>query len=317
VQPSSLIFLVLIGIWAAYLLQHWVRRREHLATARSVDRFSDAMRVLERRSPMPAFDLSAPRPRSYALSPARPSRPEVLVKRAQTYRDPAPPALPAEPLPAAAVRSTRIFHLLAGVSARRARGVSLLASLSLVLAVTPLAAFSVLPWWSVLVAVAVLFADIAGLRHAAVSERSDLRAAERARRGKEGRVREGAGRSAESSSRREPRTERVARPESETWSEPEADPERAVAAERVGPAPEVAAAQIPEPVEPPVFVDPSAWAPVPVPPPTYTLKARAADPVPIPVVATELGASECWSLDGMVYDCDLEELVERRSATGA
>jgi hypothetical protein len=90
-----------------------------------------------------------------------------------------------------------------------------------------------------------------------------------------------------------------------------------VAAERVGPAPEAPAAETREPVEAPVFVDPSAWEPIPVPPPTYTLKARAADPVPIPVVATELGASECWSLDGMVYDCDLEELVERRSATGA
>ena len=63
VQPSSLIFLVLIAIWAAYLLQHWVRRREHLATARSVDRFSDAMRVLERRSPLPDFDLSVQRQR--------------------------------------------------------------------------------------------------------------------------------------------------------------------------------------------------------------------------------------------------------------
>jgi len=51
VQPSGLIFLVIIAIWATYLLQHWVRRREHLATARSVDRFSDAMRVLERRIP--------------------------------------------------------------------------------------------------------------------------------------------------------------------------------------------------------------------------------------------------------------------------
>jgi len=180
-----------------------------------------------------------------------------------------------------------------------------------------LVAFSVLPWWSMLVAVAVLVVDVAGLRHAAVSERSDLRAAERVRRGVERPARATAGRSAESAARREPRSERAAGAERETWSEPEADPERAVATERVCPAPEVAVAPIPEPVEPAVFVDPSAWAPVPVPPPTYTLKARAADPVPIPVVATELGASECWSLDGMVYDCDLEELVERRSATGA
>ena len=51
VQPSSLIFLVIIAIWAAYFVQHWVRRREHLATVRSVDQFTESMRVLERRSP--------------------------------------------------------------------------------------------------------------------------------------------------------------------------------------------------------------------------------------------------------------------------
>ena len=58
VQPSSLIFLVIVAIWVAYLVQHWVRRREHLATARSVDKFSEAMRVLERRNPLPTTTLA-------------------------------------------------------------------------------------------------------------------------------------------------------------------------------------------------------------------------------------------------------------------
>jgi hypothetical protein len=48
VQPSSLIFVLVIAIWAAYLLQHWLRRREHLSTARTIDRFSASMRVLDR-----------------------------------------------------------------------------------------------------------------------------------------------------------------------------------------------------------------------------------------------------------------------------
>ena len=30
-QPSSLIFVAIIAIWAAFLVQHWVRRREALA----------------------------------------------------------------------------------------------------------------------------------------------------------------------------------------------------------------------------------------------------------------------------------------------
>ncbi|HEX7535445.1 MAG TPA: hypothetical protein VF391_00380 [Dermatophilaceae bacterium] len=295
-QPSSLIFLILIGIWAAYLLQHWVRRREHLATARSVDRFSDAMRVLERRTPLSDFDLSAPRPRSYALSPARPSRPEAVVRRAQSQR----PEVPAAP--ATAVRSTRVFHVLGGVSARRLRGLSLLGSLLIALVVSPLAALSVLPWWSVLVVVAVLIADLAWLRHAAVTQRAHSLAAERLRGSAAGRA-EAAADAAEHSSRSQPRPGPESRSEVHREAESEAEPEAPVAA-------------VAEQAEAPAEVDPHGWAPIPVPPPTYTLKAMAPEPVVVPV-ATELSEAECWSLDGLVYDCDLDELVERRSATGA
>ena len=59
VQPSSLIFVAIIAIWAAFLVQHWVRRREALATARSVDRFSEAIRLLDRT---PARVSAEPRP---------------------------------------------------------------------------------------------------------------------------------------------------------------------------------------------------------------------------------------------------------------
>ncbi len=68
-DPSSLIFVVIIAIWAAYLLGHWVRRRDQLATARSIDRFSAAMRVLERRAPVPTA-LIAPS-RAYVMPPVR------------------------------------------------------------------------------------------------------------------------------------------------------------------------------------------------------------------------------------------------------
>lgn len=81
---SSFVFVVILAVWAVYLVQHWVRRRDHLATARSVDRFSEAMRVLERRRTLPVPEVDA-HPRSYAASPlrpARPGRPEVVVKRA-------------------------------------------------------------------------------------------------------------------------------------------------------------------------------------------------------------------------------------------
>lgn len=107
VDPSSLIFVVIVGIWAVYLLQHWVRRREQLATSRSIDRFSEAMRVLERRAPIPvALPTSQNRP--YVVAPAQPSlaaqvsqpsqasnterRPEVDMKQALTPRNDRPAA---------------------------------------------------------------------------------------------------------------------------------------------------------------------------------------------------------------------------------
>ncbi len=82
VQVGSLIFVVIVAIWAAYLLQHWVRRREDAAATRSVEGFSAAMRVLEKRPLLPRTELSAPRPDSYALKPASGVRATVDVKRA-------------------------------------------------------------------------------------------------------------------------------------------------------------------------------------------------------------------------------------------
>jgi hypothetical protein len=82
VPASSLIFVVIVAIWAAYLLQHWSRRRENAAAARSVDGFTEAMRVLEKRSALPGTDLAEPRPHSYSVTPARVVRSTVDVKRA-------------------------------------------------------------------------------------------------------------------------------------------------------------------------------------------------------------------------------------------
>jgi hypothetical protein len=266
------------------------------------------MRVLERRSTLPEQDRSAPRPRSYAVSPARPSRPEVVVKRAHTVRPHVPTAASApDAVPATdpAVRPTRVFHVLAGVSARRVRGLSLVVSVLLALVVPPLAALSLLPWWSVLVVVATLLVDIAVLRHAAVSVRAAGRADVRARRSAEGLVRSEA-RDADYFEG-EPESAVESEIESEYGSETAYDVQARAAGE----------GEVTQPIAAPLAADSSVWAPVPVPPPTYTLKAKAADPVPVPAQATELAESECWSLDGMIYDCELDELVERRSATGA
>lgn len=290
VQPSGLIFLVIIAIWAAYLLQHWVRRREHLATARSVDRFSDAMRVLERRTPLPESDLSLPQPRSYSVSPARHSRAEVVVKRAQS------PTPIAQTRPEAPAHSPRVFHAIAGMSARRVRGLSLLASLSLVAVVSLLAAFSVLPWWSVLVVVAVLVVDLAWLRHAAVTERAARRAKSRMRP-----------------------VSTPARSATRPASRQAAQLEPMVAA----PAPvaagvaELTESSAESPAESWAESDLSGWAPVPVPPPTYTLKAKAERPAPVPVAVSQPAATAPSSFDGLVDEGELDGLLDRRRAAGA
>jgi hypothetical protein len=337
VQPSSLVFLVLFAIWAVYLLQHWVRRREYLATAKSVDRFSAAMRVLERRHPLPQGDLTAPGTRSYDVSPARPSRPEVVAKRAQPPR----PDVPTEP--SAAVRPTRFFHFLARMSARRLRGFSLLASFFVALCVSALAAFSVLPAWSVLAVLAVVVADLMWLRHVAVAQAAHGRQADRAsqetdepqeqgsfsghgERAAPSDVGSGVDVRADSDSDWDWRSRSDSRSDDGSQAPFDGEAEtlvgsasRSQAGYGADPtlAIPVSAAELAESAEIPAYVDPSSWAPVPVPPPTYTLKAKAAEPIILPAELAEPTALECWSLDGLVYDCELDELVERRSATGA
>jgi hypothetical protein len=174
-SPSSLIFLVLLGVWAAYFVQYWVRRRDHVATARSVEQFTEAMRVLERRDPLPRTDLSEPAPRSYAVHPARSARPQVLVKRAvasepasigvtqrvddrsdavasvaasTTRPVSAPVAAPASagssrrPAPAQGAARRRVRP------SRRVRGLLVLAALAELLVIVPLVALAVLPLWA-------------------------------------------------------------------------------------------------------------------------------------------------------------------------
>lgn len=116
-MPNSLIFAVILAVWAAYLIQHWIRRRDHVATARSVDRFSEAMRVLERRQSSPRADLTAPAPRSYAVSLTRPAHPEVVVKRARHGDAGSAPRRTRRRLPRPSAAVLRAVVLVVGVLA--------------------------------------------------------------------------------------------------------------------------------------------------------------------------------------------------------
>jgi hypothetical protein len=211
-SPSSLIFLVLLGVWAAYFVQYWVRRRDHVATARSVEQFSEAMRVLERRDPLPRTDLSEPAPRSYAVHPARSARPQVLVKRAvasepgfigvterigdgsdavapvaaSAQAAPTPTASPsASPSPGAApsrpVRPAR-QPAAAGPArrrvrpSRRVRGLLLLAAIVELLVIAPLVATALLPLWALAPAVLAVGAAFLFVRSGVRAEQAMVRA---------------------------------------------------------------------------------------------------------------------------------------------
>lgn len=75
---SSLIFVVVIVTWAICLSLYAMRRREQLTTARSVDRFSAHMRVLQRRSGQPV-----PRPEPVTSSGAAQSSMLVAASRVE------------------------------------------------------------------------------------------------------------------------------------------------------------------------------------------------------------------------------------------
>lgn len=297
-QPSglsSLIFVVIIGVWAAYFIQYWVRRREHLATARSVDQFSESMRVLERRSLLPTTELSEPRRESYAVSPARPSRPSILVKRAEPAErvgsaGPVEDGPHREPSRRPAPPSGR----RAAPSTNRAPGLLLLTSLVALVAVAVAALLAWLPLWSLIVPVASLVVAFGWVRH-----RVGAAGRERVARARAARPRSQSTRATRAA--QQPVEPMAAEPAPAVGVEVATDP--AVGAEpeptvdlpaarpydiQAVEAPATAPPSVPEPAEPfaaaHLLVDeddiPLTWDPVPVPRPTYTMKARATRPAP-------------------------------------
>lgn len=310
-EPSSLIFLVIIGIWGAYFVQYWVRRREHLATIRSVDAFSETMRVLQVRAPLPSVDDGGSLPRTYAVSPARAMRPQVTVKRAEAYA--ASPAVVASPVAPTSVRAARDLDEAAVPSmypSRATRGIVLLVGLAGTLVFGLLAAVGVLVSWAFVVPLLMAVGGFVWLRAGVLAE-------SRARRAARGRARRAAERVAPSPRAAAPaprveaepatRADRRDGPAESTEQAPEAEPvpaplpydvsaETSVLETVTEPAARVAVAQ-PEVAVVELDEDdiPLTWDPRPVPRPTYTMKARAAQrpaPQPEPAAAPERTAYE-------------------------
>lgn len=178
---SGILLGLIVAIWGAYLLQHWIKRRDHAATARSVDRYSEAMRVLERRRrTSPRASVSAG-PRSYAVSPLRPATPEVSVKRAR----PDDAALAPTPAPVVSARAERRAERRAArqdahraparrpvAVSRRTRGVTLLVSLVLALGVATAVVVVPLPFWALAPAALLVLAAVVWLHRAPSTARA-------------------------------------------------------------------------------------------------------------------------------------------------
>ncbi|GAB4063200.1 hypothetical protein GCM10028777_05550 [Angustibacter speluncae] len=144
-MDSSVIFLVVIGLWAAILVPYWLRRREDLSTSRTADRFSAAMRVLTHR----AERDDAPRERA-VVPVLRSPRLEQLTAAEDDDVEPVPvPLAPSSPRP------RRV---------RAAAGLLLLAALVAVPVLTALSFAGVLVVWAPMPAAAVVVAVVLGLR---------------------------------------------------------------------------------------------------------------------------------------------------------
>lgn len=125
--------------WAVYLIPKALKHHDEVARTRSIDRFSTAMRVLARREPVNRRDARL------VVAPARSAdNPRVL----------GPSQVATDEADAPAVRRPRpeVRRAAARAAARRRRRILGFLLLS-TLVVTGLAAFAVVPWWSVAIPV--------------------------------------------------------------------------------------------------------------------------------------------------------------------
>jgi hypothetical protein len=135
VDLSGIIFVVLAVAWAVYLIPKALKHHDEVARTRSIDRFSTAMRVLARREPVNRRDARL------VVTPARSAdNPRVLAPSAPTADE--------SEAPTARRPRPEVRRAAARAAARRRRRILSFLLLT-TLVVTGLAAFAVVPWWSV------------------------------------------------------------------------------------------------------------------------------------------------------------------------
>lgn len=329
-NPSSLIFVAIVLLWAGWLLQHQIRRRQLLLTARNVETFSEAMRVLERRTPLATAGSSLQ---------ARPSlrAGSMLHNESREYSEiaqPVPAAAAADEMNEVAMTadtpaSHTVEELLERVGrvarTRRTRGIALLVTLGLfpitLIAVLAGALSALALFGSLLLIAAVVF----WLRAETVAE------ARRSGRAAPARPQFGRNRQPADADHRDVRRGSDVRDGvivPEQWSEdvPESVgqvPDSVVVSDDVpfdgSPAPVVPERtalptqtdETPAPApatQRAAAADDGTWSPVRVPKPTYTMKAKAPERPQAPAASYENTPVEELPFDGLALDPEDEDL---------
>ncbi|NKY16502.1 hypothetical protein HGA06_20955, partial [Streptomyces somaliensis DSM 40738] len=116
-SSSGLIYAVIVGAWAAYLVPMWLRRQDELNEARPTERFSTAIRLLSGRAGMERRYAKELRARGAdgerRASDADPDAETEQIDSADVRAFAAPPCrtearleIPGSPAPAPAARGT-------------------------------------------------------------------------------------------------------------------------------------------------------------------------------------------------------------------
>ena len=282
VDPSSLVFVAIIGVWAAYLVPQFLRRREQLAESRERDRDSAGVRVLapRRRRLRPGHRASAgpvlgAAPRAAAGVAAGVAAGATATKQGSPPAARETPRAPAS-RPAGAVSPPRTVQQVVARAAARRRARVLLLLLAVNVGWWAAVAATALTWPAGLPVSLLLLADLVALR---VAARHRARRVAPARPG------------------------RQARPTASSVPAP-ARPEVAAEAAR--------------PAAPAAEVLPGTWVPVPVPPPVYTLKpaVHRAEPAVRPPdrVASAAVREPMPVVEEAPPPLDLDAVLERRRA---
>lgn len=235
---SALIFVALAVAWAVYLIPKALKHHDDVQRSRSVDRFSDTMRVLARREPVDS------RGGRLVVTPGRPADAAVVVTKPSVR---VPSGSPSVRRAAAAQAARRRRRVLGGVLVLNA-------------VVVGLAATSVVSWWWVTAPVALLVAWLVACRLMVRQERSARRPSARVPVIQD---------PVEEAPVEAPADETPAGAADDPVADPVAeerdDDTQGFEAVRVEDQPQVQQAD----------VDPSLWEPVPVTLPTYVTKPAA------------------------------------------